>query len=116
MTTTNKSYNLCALLEELGSIKATIQHEGFYNKLHCYFNPGVLKVDIIPNKLKGGYIGNTLLVPYDQENKLPSHVILAIDDLLIRGAVFIVEINNIPYTLKKRHNFLRINVLALTLI
>lgn len=108
-----KTYNLNTVLAELGSIKATIHHEGFYNKLHCYFDPGVLKVDVIPNNLKGGYIGNTLLVPYDREKKLPSHVILAIDDLLIRGAVFIVEINNIPYTLKKRHNFLRINVLAL---
>lgn len=106
-----QTFNLKSLLEEKGSIKATIHHQGFYDKLHCYFDPGSLDVELIPNNLKGGYIGNTLLVPLEKAGQLPSHVFIAAKDLLFLGAVIIVEIDKIKYTLKKRHNFLKINIL-----
>nr|MBI1229398.1 hypothetical protein [Cytophagales bacterium] len=105
--------NLASLIDDLGELKAEIVHGGFYDKLHCYFDPGIIKVKLLPNKLKSGYMGNTLLVPLESRRKTPSHVIISLNDLLILNAVLIVEIDNTKYTLLKRYNFLKINAIQL---
>lgn len=103
-----KTYNLENLVKERGPIQAVLIHQGYYNSDRCYFDPGECHVEIEQNNLSGGYVGNTLLVPLKNDHYSRSKVLVEMDGLLFLNSTLIVYIDKKPYTIKKRHNYLKI--------
>jgi len=103
-----KTFNLESVVKGERPTSALLIHNGYYDSNRCYFDPGECLIDIQTNNLAGGYVGNTLLIPFNDRNKNKSNVLIEVAGLLFLNCILIVKINNISYTLKKRYNYLRI--------
>ena len=105
-----ESLNLPSIVENEGSIKAIIKHQGFY-KDSFFFDPGECSILILPNNLTCGYVGNTLLVPMSASKKIKSNIYIDMNGSLFINCILVITYNSKLYTLRKRFNYLRIKAL-----
>jgi len=103
-----KTLNLSYLIAEKGKVRAKIFHSGYVDEKLILHNGGDFYIEIHPNNLTGGYVGNTLLIEAKENHFNKSHTLIKIEGNLFLNCLLVIKHEDKFYQLKKVHNYLRL--------
>ncbi|EKB47616.1 hypothetical protein B879_03775 [Cecembia lonarensis LW9] len=118
MKSIKNTVNLISLIEgagEKGLLAKLIYISGFNSKTGCYYPKGEIFIRIFPNNLKGGYKGNTLMIPLKTQSQLKqSFIDIRIGDLLFSTSQIVVLVAGKNYILNAKYGYLKLKAELMT--